>query len=126
MVRVSTKAQTISRKPTIAKANAADLLGSSTIRISDDTNDSGIKILIGTARLRIAVCPISRKVCGLNAVMLRLNVNQVPQKTPITKANKMIVENSGSFSFILWLLRELYGHPTCGAGASMEIGRASW
>ena len=98
--QVTTNAQTINRKPATAKANAADVFGTSASITSEEPKDSGIKIRIGTARLRIAFCPMSRKVCELNAVMLRLNANQVPQKTPITNANKMIVENCASFSFI--------------------------
>src|SRR5215831_9797655 len=92
------------KTPATAKANAIDLFGRSTNTIKADAREVGIKMRIGTARLRIAVCPISRNVCGRNATMLRLNANQVPQKTPITKENKTIVENCtsfmGSFSFI--------------------------
>jgi hypothetical protein len=60
--KVTTNAQTISSKPATARANAVDLFGRSANNISVDSRDSGIKMLIGKPRLRIAVCPISRKV----------------------------------------------------------------
>ena len=95
-------AQTISKNPAAANAKANDLFGSKASSNKADTSDSGIKTRIGMARLPIAVCPISRNVWGRNPSMLRLRANHVPQKTPITKANKMIVENCASFSFIVW------------------------
>ncbi len=58
---------------------------------STDTVVTGISTLMGPARLAIIVCPTSRKVGGVMAAMDRLRLNHVPQNTPATSMNRLIV-----------------------------------
>jgi hypothetical protein len=44
--------------------------------------------------------PFSRKVAGETTAMERLRENQVPQKTPVTRANDMMVRNKAVLVFI--------------------------
>src|SRR5581483_738068 len=64
---------------------------------------SGRRMAIGTPRLRIIWWPTARKVAADNWFMVRLWANQVPQNTPITRANKTIV--------VAWAARILTAPP---------------
>jgi hypothetical protein len=65
--------------------------GGSTTAAAALSSAAGIRMAIGTARLWIICWPTSRKVCARSRSMVRLNENQVPQNTPITSANSMMV-----------------------------------
>jgi hypothetical protein len=58
-----------------------------------DTSAAGMSTLMGRPRLAIINRPTSRKVPGVIADIDRLRLNQVPQKTPVTRENRSNVTN---------------------------------
>ena len=48
---------------------------------------------MGPPRFAIIVCPISRNAAGVIDAMDRLRLNHVPQNTPATSVNRLIVTN---------------------------------
>src|SRR5215203_5173607 len=60
----------------------------------------GIRMLIGSARFPIMICPIARNVSGAIDVIDLARLNQVPQNTPATKKRRSILINCASFNFM--------------------------
>ena len=66
-------------------------------RVNKPAMLAGIMMLIGTATFFMICFPIVMKISGGSSFIVLLSVNQVPQKTPVTRTSNIPVSNCKVF-----------------------------